>query len=172
MVFRRKKSGLLSVGNSVKHEINYWNIAWQWFAQGFSVTVNIVILKMVSTYRKQGCTVPSIRPSTFQCMFALLMLVFGNLSQMIIMASFYVTVMCLAVVLCLIALRIRQPHARRPMKVRVRGSYCFEWKKQIILHSLSEPNLNLYFEGWGQRNNVWHAEAHYFVTDGWMDKEV
>lgn len=83
--------------------------------------MNIVILKIVSTSLKQGCTVISISPCTFQCMFALLMLMFGNLSQMIIMTSFYATVMCLAVVLCLIALRVRQPHARRPMKVRVRG---------------------------------------------------
>lgn len=48
---------------------------------------------------------------------AILILFFGKLSELIIMVSFYATVMGLSVLLCLFALRIKRPRARRPVRV-------------------------------------------------------
>ncbi|KAL4234183.1 hypothetical protein ACF0H5_005836 [Mactra antiquata] len=55
--------------------------------------------------------------TVFLTVISLLLLIFGDLARLIITVSFYAVVMGLAVLLCLIALRIKQPNKKRIFSV-------------------------------------------------------
>ncbi|KAH3773437.1 hypothetical protein DPMN_174799 [Dreissena polymorpha] len=103
-------------------------------------------LPLILSFCSQKYNMP-IATSFTICCISLLVLFLMDLSYLIIMTSFMATVMGLAVLLCLLALRYRQPQAERPYKVWL-GTAIF----QLVLNVAT---LLMIFVQWKAKPRSW-----------------